>query len=162
MNVFDLIVYLALAWAVFNGWRRGFLMQMLSLFAVVAALYFAVEYGHEVEQMFGIEVAIEGIAGFIMIFLGALLVISVAAHLLRAVFRFAGLGVADIALGVAFSVVKVMLIVSVIFSWFASVNKEYEWASKQTVEESRWFSPVKNITDKLTPYFEEVANKLLD
>jgi membrane protein required for colicin V production len=107
-------------------------------------------------------VAIEGIAGFIMIFLGALLVISVAAHLLRAVFRFAGLGVADIALGVAFSVVKVMLIVSVIFSWFASVNKEYEWASKQTVEESRWFSPVKNITDKLTPYFEEVANKLLD
>ena len=65
-------------------------MQMLSLFAVVAALYFAVEYGHEVEQMFGIEVAIEGIAGFIMIFLGALLVISVAAHLLRAVFRFAG------------------------------------------------------------------------
>lgn len=162
MNVFDIIVYLALAWAVFNGWRRGFLMQMLSLFAVVAALYCAVEYGREVEHILGIEVAIEGIAGFIIIFVAALLVISVAAHLLRAVFRFAGLGVADIALGIAFSVVKVMLIVSVLFSWFASVNKNYEWASKQTIKESRWFSPIKGLTDKLTPYFEEVADKLLD
>ena len=37
MNVFDIILYLALAWAVYNGWRRGFLLQMLSLAAVVAA-----------------------------------------------------------------------------------------------------------------------------
>lgn len=162
MNVFDIIVYLALAWAVFNGWRRGFLLQMLSLIAVVAALYFAAQYGQTVEQILGIDVAIKGVAGFIIIFVAALLVISVAAHLLRAVFRFAGLGVADVLLGIAFSVVKVMLIVSVLFSWFASVNKNYEWASKQTVEQSRWFSPVKGITDKLTPYFEEVADKFLD
>ena len=77
-------------------------------------------------------------------------------------FRFAGLGIADVLLGIAFSVAKVMLIVSVLFSWFASVNKNYEWASKQKVEESRWFAQVKGITDKLTPYFEDIADKLLD
>jgi membrane protein required for colicin V production len=112
--------------------------------------------------MFGIEVAIEGIAGFIMIFLGALLVISVAAHLLRAVFRFAGLGVADILLGILFSVAKLGLIVSVLFSWFASVNKNYDWVSKQTVEESRWFKPISEVTDKLTPYFNELTENFLD
>ena len=147
MNVFDIIVYLALAWALFNGWRRGFLLQMLSLVAVVAALYFAAQYGNELERLTGIEVGLP---------------ISVAAYLLRAVFRFAGLGMADTLLGMLFSVAKVMLIVSVMFSWFASVNKSYEWVSKSKVEESRWFEPVKGITVKLTPYFENLTDKLLN
>lgn len=162
MNLFDIILYLALAWAVFNGWRRGFLLQMLSLVAVVAALYFAAQYGSELERILGIEVGIEGVAGFIVIFVGALILISVAAHLLRAVFRFAGLGVADVLLGVLFSVAKVVLIISVLYSWFDSVNKNYEWASRETIEQSRWYEPVKGITTKLTPYFEQLADKFLN
>lgn len=162
MNVFDIIVYIALAWAVFNGWRRGFLLQMLSLVAVVAALYFAAQYAPEVEAMLGVEVGARGVVGFIVIFLAAIVLISIAAHLLRAVFRFAGLGVVDVLFGVLFSVAKVMLIVSVLFAWFASLNKDYTWVSKQTVEQSRWFAPVKGVTDKLTPYFEDIADKLLD
>ena len=156
MNVFDIIVYIALAWAVFNGWRRGFLLQMLSLVAIIAALYFAAQYGSELERILGLEVGISGITGFIIIFLGALLVTTIAGYMLRAVFRFAGLGMVDVLLGILFSVVKVGLIVSVLFSWFASVNKNYELASQQTIENSHWFKPVAGLTDKLTPYFEEL------
>lgn len=162
MNPFDIILYLALAWAVFNGWRRGFLLQMLSLVAVVAALYFAVEYGGEVERILGIEVGVDGVVGFIAIFVISLILISIGAYLLRAVFRFAGLGVADVLLGVLFSVAKVLLIVSVIYAWFDSANKNYEWASRQSIESSRWYEPVKNITTQLTPYFEELTDKLLN
>lgn len=162
MNVFDIIVYIALAWAVFNGWRRGFLLQMLSLLAVVAALYFAVQYGSELERILGLEVGVSGVVGFIAIFVAALIVISVGGYMLRAVFRFAGLGMADTLLGILFSVAKVGLIVSVLFSWFASVNKEYKWASQQKVEESHWFKPIAGVTDKLTPYFEELKDKFLD
>lgn len=162
MNVFDIIVYIALAWAVFNGWRRGFLLQMLSLLAVVAALYFAAQYGSELERILGIEVGVAGVTGFIIIFVGALVVISVGGYLLRAVFRFAGLGMVDTLLGILFSLAKVGLIVSVLFSWFASINKDYEWASKQTIEESHWFELIAGVTDKLTPYFEELKDKFLD
>lgn len=162
MNVFDIIVYLALAWAVFNGWKRGFLLQMLSLLAVVAALYFATQYGTELERILGLEVGVSGVVGFIIIFVVALIVISVGAYVLRAVFRFAGLGMFDVLLGILFSVAKVGLIVSVLFSWFASANKDYDWASKQVIEESRWFKPISGVTDKLTPYFEELKDKFLD
>ena len=51
MNIFDLIVYISLAWAIFNGWRRGFLLQMMSLVAVVAALYLSANYCAEVGQI---------------------------------------------------------------------------------------------------------------
>lgn len=162
MNPFDIILYLALAWAVFNGWRRGFLLQMLSLVAVVAALYFAVEYGGEVERILGIDVGVDGVVGFIAIFVISLILISIGAYLLRAVFRFAGLGAADVLLGVLFSVAKVLLIVSVMYAWFDSANKNYEWASRQSIASSRWYDPVKNITTRLTPYFEELTDKLLN
>ena len=162
MNVFDIIVYLALAWAVFNGWRRGFLLQMMSLVAVIAALYFAAQYGSELERILAINVGVEGVVGFIIIFVGALIITAIGGYVLRAVFRFAGLGVADILLGILFSVAKLGLIVSVLFSWFASVNKNYDWVSKQTVEESRWFKSISEVTDKLTPYFNELTENFLD
>lgn len=162
MNIFDIIVYIALAWAVFNGWRRGFLLQMLSLVAVIAALYFAAQYGSELERILGVDVGVSGVVGFITIFVGALIAISIGAYALRAVFRFAGLGMADVVLGILFSLAKVALIVSILFSWFASINKNYNLASKQTIEESRWFKPITGVTDKLTPYFEELKDNLLD
>lgn len=162
MNIFDIIVYLSLAWAVFNGWRRGFLLQMLSLLAVVAALFFATQYGSELERILGIDIGVQGVVGFIVIFVAAMILIAVSGYVLRAVFRFAGLGAIDVLLGILFSVAKVALIVSVLFSWFDNANKSYEWASRECVAESRWYEPVKGITDKLTPYFEELADKFMD
>ena len=162
MNIFDIIVYLSLAWAVFNGWRRGFLLQMLSLLAVVAALFFATQYGSELERILGIDIGVQGVVGFIVIFVAAMILIAVSGYVLRAVFRFAGLGAIDVLLGILFSVAKVALIVSVLLSWFDNSNKSYEWASRECGAESRWYEPVKGITDKLTPYFEELADKFLD
>ena len=161
MNVFDIILYLALAWAVYNGWRRGFLLQMLSLAAVVAAFYLAVKYGETLGRVVGIG---EGaaVAGFLIFFVAALIGICIVVHLMRAVFRFAGLGALDTLLGVIFSVVKILLVVSVLFAGFDALNRRCDMVSPETVEESRWFRPVSELTDKLTPYFEELKNRIDD
>ena len=162
MNVFDVIIYIALAWALFNGWRKGFLLQMLSLVAIVAAIYLAAEYGPTLGGVFGLEAPTASIVGFIVIFLAALVGVTVLGHLMKAVFRFAGLGIADVLLGVLFSVVKVGLILSVLFAWFDSVNKNYDWAPKEVVEQSRWYRPLTGVVDKVTPYFEQFSDKIFD
>ena len=162
MNVFDLIIYLALAWAVFNGWRKGFLLQLVSFVAIAAAIYCAIKYGVEAGAMLGLEGTTASIAGFLAIFLAAIIVVTVAGHLLRAVLRFSGLGAMDVVLGVLFSVLKVGLIVGVMFSWFTTINNNYSLVEEQTIEESRWFEPITSMTDKLTPYFEELKDKFLD
>lgn len=162
MNVFDIIVYVALAWAVFNGWRRGFLLQMMSLVAVVAALYLSVKYCSEVGAMLGLDGTTQPIVGFIVIFAVTLILLTIVGYLMRKVFRFAGLGMVDILFGILFSVLKIGVIVSALFAWFAAVNKDYDWASKQTVEESRWFTPISGVVDKLTPYFEELKSEIFE
>lgn len=162
MNIFDLIVYIALAWAIFNGWRRGFLLQMLSLVAVVAAIYLGIRFGSELGVMLGMEGTTAQIGGFIAIFFGALIVIAVAGRLLRGVFRLAGLGIVDTLLGILFSILKVGLIVSVLFSWFAALNRDYKLASKEKISSSRWFEPVSGVIDRVTPYFTELTDKILE
>ena len=162
MNVFDIIVYIALAWAVFNGWRRGFLLQMMSLVAVIAALFLSVKYCAEVGTFLGVYGSIHKVVGFIVIFAVTLIMLTVFGYLLRKVFRFAGLGMVDVLLGILFSVLKIGVVVSVLFAWFATINMNYDWASKQTIEESRWFTPISGVVNKLTPYFEEMKGEILN
>ena len=162
MNVFDIIVYIALAWAVFNGWRRGFLLQMVSFVAVIAGLMLAAKYGAYVGSVMGLDSSTAAIVGFLVIFLASLVAITIVGHLLRAVLRFSGLGVADVLLGILFSVVKIGLVVGVLFSWFAAINRDYTWVEKQTIEQSRWFSPVVRITDTIMPYFEEQLGNIVN
>lgn len=162
MNIFDVIVYLALAWAIYNGWRRGLLQQIFSLVGIIAALYFGVLCGAEVGAMLGMEGATAQIGGFITIFILSLIAIAIAGRLLRGVFKLAGLGAFDTFLGILLSIIKTGLIVSILFSGFAALNYNNDLASQQTMESSRWFEPVSNLTDRLTPYFEDLKDNLLE
>ena len=162
MNLFDVIVYIALAWAVFNGWRRGFLLQLVSLVALIAGLMLAAKYGAYVGSLMGLDSPTAAIVGFLVIFLAALVAITIVGHLLRAVLRFSGLGVADVLLGILFSVLKIGLVVGVLFSWLAAINRDYTWVEKQTIEQSRWFVPVVRVTDTLMPYFEEQLDNIVN
>ena len=160
MNIFDIVVYIALAWAVYNGWRRGLLLQLLSLVALFVGMYFALEQGPQLGEMLGAEGLAAKLLGFAVIFFAVLIVVTVLGHLVKRVFRFAGLGIFDTMLGILFSVVKVGLVVSVAFVCFESLNRNYTLASEQTVVESKWYKPVKGFVGVMTPYFEQVADQV--
>ena len=57
MNILDLIICLVLALAVWNGWRRGFILQICSLAALIVALWLAARFASEVGAMLHIEEA---------------------------------------------------------------------------------------------------------
>lgn len=162
MNIFDIIVYVALVWAVINGWRKGFLLQMASFIAVIVGLFLAFEYGKPVGIYLGFENPMAAIVGFLVIFLSALVVITIAAYLMRTILRFSGLGKADVILGILFSVVKISLIVGVLFSGFAVINREYTLVERHTVEESLLFTPMVRVVDAFTPYFEDLVGNIVN
>lgn len=162
MNVFDIIVYVALAWAVVSGWWRGLAVQLLSLAGVVAALYLAAAFGRSLGSLLGMEWSVAGVVGFIIIFLAVLIVVGVAARVLRTVFRFAGLGAFDTLLGVLFSVARVLLVLSVLFAWFAALNDDFDLVGRTTLDDSHWFRPVAGISENLTPYFEDLKQKITE
>ena len=88
------------------------------------------------------------------------LVVAIAARLVRRLFHFAGFGVADILLGIAVSVVKYLLVMSVLFSAFSRLNADYTLVKRQTLDESRSYRPILRLSESLFPFVERMYERI--
>lgn len=160
MNTIDLVVYLVLALAVFDGWRRGAILQICSLAGLVAGIWLAARYGSVVGIWLGLDSEASAAGGFAAVLVAAVVAVAVLARVLRKLFRFAGFGIPDIVLGIAFSMLKYLLLLSVAFAALDSLNADYGLLSRETVGGSRWFCPVREISDRIFPFLDWVGDRI--
>ena len=157
MNAIDLIVCLVLALAVWNGWRQGFVVQVCSLAGVVAGIWLAAHYGGRVGAWLELDEEFAAAGGFAAVLVAVVLAVAVAARLVR---RLAGLGIADILLGVAVSVLKYLLILSALFSAFDKLNTDYALVGPRTVGQSKCYEPVLRLSEAVFPFLEWVGDRV--
>lgn len=160
MNVIDLIVCLVLVLALWNGWRQGFIVQICSLAGIALGIWLASRFGGEVGRWLGLEEQVAAAGGFITVLVAVALVVAIAARVVRRVFHFAGLGVADIFLGIVVSVVKYLLVLSLLFSAFDRLNADSALVKPQTIELSRSYKPILRISELLFPFLEWVGDRV--
>lgn len=160
MNTIDLLVAIVAVLAVWNGWRQGFILQVCSLAALVAGIWLAARYGAAVGAWLGLDESVSAAGGFVVVVLAVLLVVAIAARLVRKLFHFAGFGIADIVLGIAVSLLKYMLILSVLFSAFDSLNADHSLVGARTIEQSRTYGPVMRLFGALFPFLEWVGGQV--
>lgn len=161
LNIVDLIVCLILALAVWNGWRQGLIVQVCSLAGIVAGIWLAARFGAEVGAWLRLDEEVAAAGGFVTVLVAVVAGCGqVAARLLRKLFHFAGFGIADIVLGVAVSVVKYLLVLSVLVAAFDRLNADYTLADRQTIGQSRSYGPLLRLSEMLPPLLEEVSDRL--
>lgn len=160
MNSIDLIVSVVALLAVWNGWRQGVVVQLFSLAGIVAGIYLASRYGAVAGELLRLDPQIAAPAGFVVVLLLTILLVAVAARLVRKLFHFAGFGVADIVLGVVVSLLKYALVLSVLFSAFDTLNADYTLIKPETVERSKLYKPVMRFSGLLFPFLEWVERRI--
>lgn len=160
MNWIDLIVALVLIVAVVSGWRRGFVVQVCSLAGLVAAIWLAARYGAAAGGWLGMDPDVAAPGGFVAVLVVVVVVVAILARTLRRLFRFAGLGVADIVLGVAVSVLKYLLLLGVLFTAFDRLNADYTLVGLQTIRSSVAYRPVMRISEMVYPLLEWVGDRV--
>ena len=151
MNILDLLICLVLVVAVWNGWRRGFILQICSLVALVAALWLAVRFGSEAGAMLHIDKAYVEPAGFVVVLVAGLLVVGFVARIVRKIFSFAGLGVFDGLLGIVVAAFKYLLLLSALFAALERLNVDGALIPKEVIESSRGYRPVCELSRQLLP-----------
>ena len=160
MNSIDLIVCLVVVLAVWNGWRQGFIVQICSLAGIVAGIWLAARFGAEVGGWLRLDQEIAAAGGFVVVLVVVVLGVAVGARLARKLFRFAGFGVADIVLGIVVSLLKFLLVLSVLFSAFDRLNVDYSLVGPRTIERSRTYRPVMRLSESLFPFLEWVGDRV--
>lgn len=113
MTAFDWIVVLVLAASVILGLLRGLVAEIFSLGSWVVA-FLAAKFGAAaVASLLPMDVDSEGmrnIVGFVVVFLGVMIIVMLLGRLIKGAVGAVGLGGADKAVGGAFGLLRGMLI----------------------------------------------------
>ena len=160
MNIFDLIVCLVLLLALFNGWRKGLILQLCSLVAVVAAIWLALRYGVVVGAWLRLDAAYAEAGGFVVVLLVGILLVALAGRVVRKLFRFAGLGLVDILGGVLLAAAKYLLLLSLMFAAFERINVNNRLVGKEKIESSITYQPVRNLSRQILPFVDWVSDEV--
>lgn len=146
--------------ALWNGWRQGFIVQICSLAGIALGIWLATRIGEKVGLLMHLDEGVAAAGGFITVLLAVVLVVAVAARLMRKLFRFAGFGVADIVLGIVVSMLKFLLVLSLLFSAFDRLNANYGLVREGTLERSWSYEPILRLSDVLFPFAERMYDRI--
>lgn len=104
------------------GWRKGFVVQLIQLIVLYAAILLAPEFADSVGEIFTDDRSLTYLIGFVAIILVSWVIIRIIAPLFRKILLFGLLKKFDSLFGMVLSFFTMVIIVSVICSLFVTVN----------------------------------------
>lgn len=161
MNFFDILTLIALIWAVINGWRSGFVSQLLGLLGIILGVVLSLRYGATVGAMFNIDARFSVIAGFLITFVATLIVATILAKLISRVLSFIGLGWVNTLLGIFLSTVKGLLVLSLLYASIYALNTNMQFVEPTYFDSSISFDVVRKCAEPLFNYWEAAKQTVL-
>ncbi|WP_289022248.1 CvpA family protein [uncultured Salegentibacter sp.] len=168
MNTIDIVLALILLYGLVRGFFRGILAEIASLVGIVAGIYGAIHFSYILSDFLAENMnwnsEYVNLIAFAITFILIVFLISLAGRILTKVAGFAALGIVNKLLGGAFGLLKTTFIASVIIMFFAATNEEINLVSKESLEKSKLYNPVKVIAPMLLPSILREARdrKILD
>ncbi len=160
MNWIDILTLVFMAWAVFNGWRRGVILQVCTLAGIAAGLWLAIHYGEQVGLLLGITKSYALVCGFAIVLVAVMIGVSLLSRMLRSLFSFAGLGILDVIAGIVVACIKYLLLLCALFSVFDILNANLEIISQRTLDSSLFYNRILGIGDKIMPYLHQLSETI--
>lgn len=156
MNFFDILTIVALVWAVVSGWRSGFISQLFGLLGIIAGVVLAVRLGPAVGEMFKIDQSFAAVAGFIIIFVATIIVAAILSKLLSSLISFIGLHWVNTLLGILFSIVKGVVVLSLLYAAILELNAHLGFIQPAYFDSSISFDIVRQMAEPLFDYWESL------
>ncbi len=153
MNWLDLLLLALLALAAFKGFQRGFIVELLSLVALVAGIWVASRFSEQATTALGIAIEHAALA-FVLTFLVVLLAVHVLARLLTTLIDLAQLGLPNKLAGVVFGVVRSAFTLSVMLNLLVGYT-EGAMPPPEAREASALYAPLRGFAPLLVPALGE-------
>ena len=161
MNFFDILTLVALIWAVVSGWRSGFVSQLLGLLGIILGIVLSLRYGAAVGEMFNIDARFSVVAGFLITFVATLIIATLIARLIARVLSFVGLGWVNTLLGIVLSIIKGLIVLSMLYAAIFALNANLQFVEPQYFDNSISFDLVRKCAEPLFNYWNEAKQAIL-
>ncbi len=160
MNILDFIILLCFIPAVISGLKKGFIAQVVAIIALILGAWLSYRFSSAVSTWIGQW--IEGsqqllqIIAFIIIFIVVVFALHLLGKAIEASIKIIMLGWLNKLLGVAFSMLKCMLIIGLLIMAFNAINETFSLVQESRLAESLLYTPIKNMTYSVFPYIKDM------
>lgn len=160
MNIIDIILTALLIFAFAKGFMKGFFVEVASLLALILGIYGAIHFSYLVADILNDYVSWQenyiSLTSFAITFIIIVILITMSGKALTKIADFAALGLINKVLGGVFSLLKSLIILSVLLLFFHKINNTIALVDKEKLENSILYTPVKEIVPMIFPdLFEE-------
>jgi membrane protein required for colicin V production len=155
MSFLDILLGAFLLYALFKGIKNGLFIELASLLSLILGIYIAIKFSYMIRATLTNHVSsspkyIEIIA-FGLTFIGVVLAVHLLAKVLTEIMDFAFLGIFNKLTGAAFSVLKTILLLSIVLNLFQQININNRIVKEETLNKSLFYKPIQEVSKYIYP-----------
>jgi len=135
MNFFDVLILGFLALFVINGFRKGFIISLASLVALILGIYLAIHFSNYLqtilENNFHPSKTWLPILSFTLTFLIVAILVLIVAKVMEKIIDVVGMGFINKLAGAVLGLVKGVIFASIILFILYSIDKKQKWITAE-------------------------------
>ena len=156
MNYIDIVLALLLVFSAINGFRKGLIVELASLAALILGIWGAIEFSDITSEFlienFNMQSEHLNIISFVITFVVIVILVHVVGSVVNKMVETIMLGFVNKLAGLIFGILRSALILSVILVIFDKVDKDIEILSPEAKSESRLYDPIRNFAPSIFPF----------
>lgn len=172
IGALDAIIGIALAWALFRGFQKGFIIKIASLFALVAGTFAGFHASEGLahwltDEVDWSETSVQ-LTAFILTFILVVIGVHFIAKIIEKLVDLTALGLLNKLAGMALGGGQMLLLLSVLTFVLDGVFGPRNWLPKQAADESALYSSVESAVEYIIPEmnrttpWEEIRERMQD
>jgi membrane protein required for colicin V production len=160
MSVLDIIIGALLAFAIYKGIKNGLFVELASFVSLIIGIFVAIKFSYLVKSILEKNVSWQPkyieLTAFILTFIIVVVGIHLLAKFFTSIADWAYLGWLNTVGGAAFSIIKTVLALSVLFTIFQKINVNHFIIKEETLNNSIFYNPIENVSKFIYPRLEEL------
>lgn len=162
MNYIDIIIGILLLLAAINGFRKGFVVEVVSLLALILGIWGAIRFSYIAADLltkyFDLTSRYLGIISFIITFIAIVVLVHLVGKVAENFIKVAQLNFINRLAGFLFGLIKSAVILSIVLMVLDAIDKAFPIIPQEAKENSRVYEPVSNLMPSIFPFVKNWTN----
>jgi len=158
MNYIDLVLAIILIIAAIQGFRKGFIVELAALAALVLGIWGAIKFSDWtatfITRTTGFHSDHMSTIAFILTFIAIVIIIHILAKILDNAVKAVALGFLNRLAGIIFGVLKIAVILSIILLLFDPIDENVRILPANQKVNSKMYIPMKQLVPTLFPFID--------
>jgi membrane protein required for colicin V production len=160
MSYIDILLLIPLLWGGFKGFRKGIVMELATIAALLLGTWVSVKFYSLLTVWFKESLNWQGewlpLTAFAVLFIGVLIAVYAVAGIANKTLKAAALGLFNQLAGAIFGAGKFALILGIVLFFAEKINSHYPFIPIVAKEKSLLYKPILLLSETVMPYIKEL------